>query len=152
MNGLEMEFCGLWVMFHLMWFDYWSVFLKDLLLFFSLLGYQKFLGFHSPWFQKSVCLGAKIRFMFSSKRVVLSFLVLLFSTHVYHLAVPFLGDRLLWQAYVLEYFGHSWTRNGWSLRVRHCSFLLVVRVFSFFFLRSKRDVPISGHWVKASIL
>lgn len=67
MNGLEMEFSVVFTScFTWMWFDYGSAFLKDLLLFFSF-GLPKFLGFHSPWFQKSVCLEAKIGLCFLPK-------------------------------------------------------------------------------------
>lgn len=58
--------------------------------YFSLLGYQKFLGFHSPWFQKFVCLEAKIGLCFLPKGWLCVFCLFFFLTHTYHLAVPFL--------------------------------------------------------------
>lgn len=143
MNGLEMEFsvafislgCGLTT----------DQSFRRTYYYFSFLGYQKFLGFHAPWFQKFVCLEAKIGLCFLPKRWFCLLSFFLFDPYL-SLRCSFFWDKPLWQAYVLGYYGHCWTRNGWSLSVRHCCSLLVVCVlFPFSFVQSvKCQFPAIG--------
>ena len=134
-----------------MWFDYGSAFLKDLLLFFSF-GLPKFLGFHSPWFQKSVCLEAKIGLCFLPKGWFCLTCFSLFDPYL-SLGWSFFEDKLLWQAYLC--LGILWTPLGSKQLVVEGETLLFFAGGACPFLllfRSKREVSIPGNWVKASIL
>ena len=82
--------CGLYVMFHLdvVWLRI-SLFEGPIIIF--LFWVTKISRFSFALVSKICLSGSENRFMFSSKRVVLSFFVFFFLNHAYLLAVPFFG-------------------------------------------------------------